>query len=432
MPRVKRAVHAQKKRRKVLDQAKGYWGLKSTNYKYAKEQVERSLSYAYRDRKVRKREFRKLWIMRINAGARANGLSYNQFIAGLKAADVELDRKVLADLAIVDPEKFAELAEQAKAALAKYDRQAEIFRRQAGYCDGRSPLYADLCRRLADDPRVGAVAPDLDWDFPLRLLAALHYLVLAGEASWDDVDKALETRGDFLRHFTADQDVQTNEVQRAWALLPGFLTLADGRPFDLLELGPSAGLNLVWDRYAYRYSTAAWGAGELELSGDDRVPPPAKLFDRSVAVARRRGIDLNPVDATTDHGARLLQSFVWADQTERLERLRRAIETLRGDPPELLRGDYVESLPALLADRRPGAQLVVFQTASTMYLPDGAVRQLRDAFARAARVEPLVFLTTGRAPDDNGFSLEIERYPGGRAKRLAVFDFHGAWLDWGR
>ena len=85
MPRVKRSVHARKKRRKVLEQAKGYWGLKSTNYTYAKEQVEHSLTYAYRDRKVKKRTFRRLWIMRINAGARAHGLSYNQFIAGLKA-----------------------------------------------------------------------------------------------------------------------------------------------------------------------------------------------------------------------------------------------------------------------------------------------------------------------------------------------------------
>ena len=117
MPRVKRAVHAQKKRRKVLEEAKGYWGLKSTNYRYAKEQVERSLAYAYRDRKVKKRNFRRLWIMRINAGARANGLSYNQFIAGLKAAGVELDRKVLADLAVSDPAAFGKLAEQAKAAL---------------------------------------------------------------------------------------------------------------------------------------------------------------------------------------------------------------------------------------------------------------------------------------------------------------------------
>src|ERR671933_1452411 len=118
MPRVKRSVHARKKRRKVLEEAKGYFGLKKSNYKYAKEQVERSLAYAYRDRKVKKREFRKLWIMRINAGARANGLSYNQFIAGLKAAQIDLDRKVLADLAVADPQAFAAIAEQAKAALA--------------------------------------------------------------------------------------------------------------------------------------------------------------------------------------------------------------------------------------------------------------------------------------------------------------------------
>jgi large subunit ribosomal protein L20 len=118
MARVKRAVHAQKKRRKVLEEAKGYWGLKNSNYKYAKEQVERSLAYAYRDRKVKKRHFRRLWIIRINAGARTHGLSYNQFIAGLKAANVELDRKVLADLAISDPAAFGKLAEQAKSALA--------------------------------------------------------------------------------------------------------------------------------------------------------------------------------------------------------------------------------------------------------------------------------------------------------------------------
>jgi large subunit ribosomal protein L20 len=118
MPRIKRSVHARKKRRKVLEHAKGYWGLKSTNYTYAKEQVEHSLAYAYRDRKNKKREFRRLWIVRINAGARANGLSYNQFISGLKAANVELDRKVLADLAVSDPDAFGKLAEQAKAALA--------------------------------------------------------------------------------------------------------------------------------------------------------------------------------------------------------------------------------------------------------------------------------------------------------------------------
>ena len=117
MPRVKRSVHARKKRRKVLEQAKGYWGLKSTTYRHAKEQVEHSLHYAYRDRKARKREFRRLWILRINAAARQNGLSYNQFIAGCRKAEITLDRKVLSDLAVSDPEAFAAVAEKAKSAL---------------------------------------------------------------------------------------------------------------------------------------------------------------------------------------------------------------------------------------------------------------------------------------------------------------------------
>ncbi len=117
MPRVKRSVHARKKRRKVLEQARGYFGIKKSSYKYAKEQVEHSLAYAYRDRRNRKRSFRRLWILRINAAARQNGLSYNQFIAGCKKAEVELDRKVLADLAVREPAAFKAIAEQAKAAL---------------------------------------------------------------------------------------------------------------------------------------------------------------------------------------------------------------------------------------------------------------------------------------------------------------------------
>ena len=117
MPRVKRSVAARKKRRKVLEQAKGYWGLKNSHYTYAKEQVEHSLAYAYRDRKNKKRTFRRLWIVRINAAARQNGLSYNQFMAGVHKAGIELDRKSLADIAVSDPAAFAVVAEQAKAAL---------------------------------------------------------------------------------------------------------------------------------------------------------------------------------------------------------------------------------------------------------------------------------------------------------------------------
>jgi large subunit ribosomal protein L20 len=119
MPRVKRSVHARKKRRKVLHEARGYWGLKHSSYKRAKEQVDKSLVYAYRDRKAKKRTFRRLWIMRINAAARREGLSYNQLVSGLRKAEIPLDRKVLADLAVSDPAAFGKIAEQAKAALEK-------------------------------------------------------------------------------------------------------------------------------------------------------------------------------------------------------------------------------------------------------------------------------------------------------------------------
>ena len=117
MPRVKRGVSAKKKRRTVLDRAKGYYGAKSRTYKAAKEQVQHSLQYAYRDRRNKKREIRALWITRINAAAHLNGLSYSRFMNGLKKAEIELDRKVLADMAVNDPTAFASLVETAKAQL---------------------------------------------------------------------------------------------------------------------------------------------------------------------------------------------------------------------------------------------------------------------------------------------------------------------------
>ncbi|WP_067434488.1 50S ribosomal protein L20 [Nocardioides jensenii] len=117
MARVKRAVNAHKKRRVVLERASGYRGQRSRLYRKAKEQVTHSLVYSYRDRKAKKGEFRKLWIQRINAAARANGLTYNRFIQGLKAAEVEVDRKILADLAVNDAPAFLALVEVAKAAL---------------------------------------------------------------------------------------------------------------------------------------------------------------------------------------------------------------------------------------------------------------------------------------------------------------------------
>lgn len=116
MPRVKRGTKKRMRRSKILKLAKGYWGARSHNYRTAKEAVDRALLYSYRDRRTRKRDFRRLWIIRIKAAAEENGLSYNQFIHSLKELNIELDRKILADLAVNSPKTFLHIVQKAKGA----------------------------------------------------------------------------------------------------------------------------------------------------------------------------------------------------------------------------------------------------------------------------------------------------------------------------
>jgi len=133
LARTARSIHARKRRRKVLEQAKGYRGQKSRSYKKAKEQVWKSGVYAYEGRKQRKRDFRSLWIQRINAGVREHGLSYSRFVHGLRLAEIDLDRKILAELAVADPEAFAAVVAQARNALdgEPVQRRIEVARRPA-------------------------------------------------------------------------------------------------------------------------------------------------------------------------------------------------------------------------------------------------------------------------------------------------------------
>jgi large subunit ribosomal protein L20 len=118
MPRVKRGFKKKNRRVKILKLAKGYWGARSSNYRTAKEAVEHALTYAYRDRRARKRDFRRLWIVRIKAAANMNGLSYSRFVQGLKQLNIELDRKVLAELAATQPQTFGRIAAKVKDAVA--------------------------------------------------------------------------------------------------------------------------------------------------------------------------------------------------------------------------------------------------------------------------------------------------------------------------
>ncbi|MEX0673396.1 MAG: DUF2332 domain-containing protein [Gaiellaceae bacterium] len=308
--------------------------------------------------------------------------------------------------------------------------QRDAFLEQAAHCEGRSPLYAELCRRFAGDPRVGALADGWGDRVPLQILGGLHYLVLGGEASWDDVDAALEEHGDFLRRFVAEQPVQTNEVQRSWVLLPLFLHAVGSADVHVVELGASAGLNLLWDRYRYRFRAGEWGPEDapLVLSGEERRPLPDGLLSARPSVRSRIGIDIAPVDVTSAEGARLLRAFVWAGQEERLARLDRAIEALREDPPELVRGDVAEALPGVLERLPPDGVALVFQTALFHMLSEVARTRVREALDTAGR--ELAFVSAGQPRDlPRAWGMRIER-PGGRRKFVGHADYHGAWLDY--
>ena len=287
---------------------------------------------------------------------------------------------------------------------------------------------------MAADARVPALVGELTWDAPLRLLGGLHALVLSGRGGWDDIDALL---GDEELPRLARRSIQTNEVRRSWTLLPCFLELArrlDAETFDVVELGPSAGFNLLWDRYRYRYGAGSWCPRDalLELDGEERAPVPAALLSAAPRVRRRLGIDLEPVDVTTEEGALRLRSFVWPGQAGRMERLARAIEAVRREPPELLRGDAVDLLPGLLAERARDAPTVVFQTAVLGYLGDARWAALRLALAEAGRDGALAFVWTARPAEDvhTHWGLWLQHWPGGEPEVVAHADFHGAWLEW--
>jgi hypothetical protein len=276
------------------------------------------------------------------------------------------------------------------------------------------------------------------WDRPLQLLGGLHYLALSeGVDPWSDPVPVLEERRDWLRRFLRTQNVQTNEVQRSWVLLPCFLEIARRtgvETLDLMELGPSAGLNLVWDRYHYRFAQGTWGPDDapLELTGEERRQVSGELLELTPRVRQRRGIDLSPLDVTRPGDALLLKAFVWADQQERLERLDRAVETLRAQPPQLERGDIVERLPALLAERLPGALTVVFQTAVRGYLSTDSWKRILVALDAAGREFPLALVSVSRpAPAEHRYwGLWLRVWPDGEKHLLAHAGFHGQWLEW--
>lgn len=287
-------------------------------------------------------------------------------------------------------------------------------------------MYGRLARELADEPAVAALLGDeVSWRVPLQLFGGLHYLVLAGRASWDHVAAAVGDEAEFLREWLAAERVQTNEVGRCWWLVPCFLEVARRTGFDVfdcVELGCSGGLNLLWDRYGYEYEHGSF-PGAPVLRGDERSPVPLSPMP---AVRSRVGVDAAPPDLRTDEGVRLLKSFVWADQADRIERIDRAVAVWRRDPPEIVTGDLLDELPSLLARRREGALLVVWQTAALNYLPRERQARVRELLEGARADGPLAFVETWQPADGSHdyYGLFVD------GTEVAHSDFHGAWIDW--
>ena len=242
---------------------------------------------------------------------------------------------------------------------------------------------------------------------------------------------------DFLRRFVSEQRVQTNEVQRCWALLPCFLEAArrlDASTVDLIELGTSAGLLLLWDQYHYRYDAGEWGPEDaaLELSAEERGRVPGELLARELLVRDRVGLDLEPVDVTTDEGALLLRSFVWADRIERIERLDRAIDALRADSAGDRPGRLRRAPPGLLERRRADALTIVLQIAAAGYLDEQGWERLRGALEAGGGQGPLAYVFAGHPEPESHqhWGLWLTTWPEGERTQLAHTDFHGTWLDW--
>jgi hypothetical protein len=334
------------------------------------------------------------------------------------------------------------------------------FVRYAERVRASSPLYGRLLLAVADDPDLLALAGAARRDQPagLLLLAAVHYLLLRGAEPrpsladyYPSIVGAATRTGDpvpafrrfcltcqeEIRELIATRRVQTNEVGRSACLLPAFTLISGralGRPLALVEVGASAGLNLLFDRYAYDYGDGVL-RGEVgssvriscSLKGANRPPLPEVL----PRVASRVGVDLDPVDVR-DPVARLWQrALIWPEHRARADNLRRALEIARSNPPPVEPGDALTVLPELLEAIPKEAVPCVFHThAVYQFAPED--RERMDILLTEIST-PRGLLRVAMEPSDAGhsvLSLYAYRYGRQEKRRLAVCDHHGMWLAW--
>ncbi len=346
--------------------------------------------------------------------------------------------------------------DRSRAGLARqFTRFAEI---EAPELD--SPLYAELGHAIAGDEALLAIAARVPPYQPpaVLLLAAVQYLLLRGaqhplarhypvlsgapapdEPAWPRFREFCLTHRAELERLVATRTTQTNVIRRCAALLPAFASIArrEARPLALVEIGPSAGLNLNWDLYRYLYTrggreVARWGdpaarvAVECELRAGELPLPEAP-----VAISSRSGIDLAPVDIDDDDAVLWLRALIWPEHLERHATLARAIDVARRVRPPLLRGDAVEAIQPVLRALPREVAAVVFATHALYQIPPERLRMLQDALQRASEVAPLWFVSLEFTGADRSELIRVRFASAEReVVRLATASPHGWWLDW--
>ena len=334
---------------------------------------------------------------------------------------------------------------------------ADAFRTQIGWFQqGGAPFSASLAEAVLRDFEAGGAWRRLLGEWPadpladgavLRAIGGAHRLALKGvepfKGVFDRLDRDPAALNDIARAAAAWPDMaewirnppQTNEVMRAAMFLGGFMAVAraQGLPLRIREMGCSAGLNLLWDRYRYKLGETTWGPEDspvrLEPKWEGPSPEPVAL-----AVASRRGVDQLPVDLNDPEQRYRLLSYVWADQAERMARVRGAQALAAPDPPPVDKGDAADWVERQLADLPEGQTTVLYHSYVWSYLPrasqDRITAALQAAGERARPDAGLAHLAFESAHGTELTHLTLALWPGGQTRILAEAHPHGRWIRW--
>lgn len=340
------------------------------------------------------------------------------------------------------------------------DKIAESFRHYASkiYSD-RSSLYSNLAMRVAEDPQlldVAAHGPGKD-ALPNLFFGAVHLLLLQGEhhqlaAFYPSLNKNTrhyEYVYPYFRNFVLDHEaeiakiiktrsVQTNEVARCAALVPAFELVARqsrNRSLTMIEIGSSAGLTLLWDRYHYKYGEGmecgpATSPVQIEclMRGEKHPPVPHEL----PGIVSRLGLDLNPIDLRDPENVQWLLALVWPEQRKRVKQLEQAIQIARQNPPKITRGDAFEVLPELLDRAQNNSQLCIYHSFTLSLANDENRKKLESILSRASINKDLFLVSLEWPGNAETPLLELTRFSHEKKseKVLARSQAHGEWLEW--